>query len=207
MTNEDVHELAAAYALDALTADERQAFEVHLRDCERCRAELETLEDTVGALAFATEAPAPAIALRERVLVAAREEPPTVVALRPRRMRLYAGAAVAVAASAALAIGLWAGLSGESDGPKLALSLQPSGTAQVAVSGFDPAPTGKVYEIWVIVPGRAPARAGLFEGGGKQTITLTRPAPAGSTVAVTLEKAGGVQAPTTKPLRQTVVSV
>ncbi|HZQ65743.1 MAG TPA: anti-sigma factor [Gaiellaceae bacterium] len=204
MTNEDVHELAAAYALDALAADERQAFESHLAGCGRCRAELASLREAVGALAFSTEGPAPPAALRERILVAAREEPPKVVALRPRRTRLYVGAAAAVAACAALAIGLWAGLSGGGTGPKLALSVGPSGAARLAVSGFDPAPAGKVYEVWVIEGGK-PAAAGLFRGGGEQVVRLTRPAPAGSTVAVTLEKAGGVQAPTTAILEQTTV--
>ena len=59
MTNQDLHELTAAYALDALDADNRQAFETHLRECERCRAELGELADTVGALAYASEGPAP----------------------------------------------------------------------------------------------------------------------------------------------------
>ena len=74
MTNQDLHELTAAYALDALDADDRQAFETHLRECERCRAELGELADTVGALAYASEGPAPPESLRDRILVAAREE-------------------------------------------------------------------------------------------------------------------------------------
>jgi anti-sigma factor RsiW len=31
------HGLTVAYALDALDADERRAYEEHLVDCERCR--------------------------------------------------------------------------------------------------------------------------------------------------------------------------
>ena len=56
MTNDDLHELAAPYALDAVDADERVAFETHLRECERCRAELASLRETVGALAYPAEA-------------------------------------------------------------------------------------------------------------------------------------------------------
>ena len=35
-----IHELTAGYALDVLDDDERWAYEAHLADCERCRADL-----------------------------------------------------------------------------------------------------------------------------------------------------------------------
>ena len=207
MTNDDLHELTAAYALDALSADERREFELHLSDCERCRAELAALSETVGALAYTAEGPAPPEELRDRILVAAREEPPTVVALRPRRTRLYAGAALAAAACAALAIGLWAGLSGGSEKSKLALTIAPSGAAQLAVSGLDPAPAGKIYEAWVIVAGK-PVPAAVFAGGGETVVVrLTRPVPKGATVAITLERAPGATKPTPPILLRTTASV
>jgi anti-sigma factor RsiW len=201
MTNEDLHELTAAYALDALDADGRRAFEAHLRDCERCRADLAELAGTVGALAYAPEGPAPPEALRDRILVAAREEGPSnVVAMRPRRTRLYAGAALAAAAAAAVAIGLWTGLSGGGSSDRLALSVAvDQGVAEMTVTGLPDAPAGKTYEIWVI-RGATPQRAGLFHEGGEQTIRLSRPVPPGATVAITLEQAGGVDAPTAQPL-------
>jgi anti-sigma factor RsiW len=203
MTNDQLHELTAAYALDALNADERREFETHLSDCERCRSELSELSKTVGALAFAVEGPVPPEELRGRILVAAREDSPNVVALRPRRVRLYAGAAVAAAACAALAIGLWAGLSGGSEKSKLALTIAPSGSAQLAVSGLDPAPAGKVYEAWVIAAGK-PLPAGVFAGGGKTVVVrLTRPVPKGASVAITLERAPGATTPTLPILLQT----
>ncbi len=124
MTIQDPHELIAAYALDALTADERRTFEVHLRECEECRDDLRSLQETVGVLAASSEGPAPPAGLRDRIVAAAREERPNVVALRHRRLRLYAGSAAGAAACAALAIGLWLGLSNGSSGPKLALSVR-----------------------------------------------------------------------------------
>ena len=57
-------------------------------------------------------------------------------------------------------------------------------------------PHGKTYEAWVIAGGQ-PARAGTFAGG---TLVLSRRVPAGATVAVTVERRGGVNAPTTKPV-------
>jgi len=204
MTNEDLHELVAAYALDALDADERSAYESHLADCEQCRADLHDLGGTVGALGLATEGPAPPAELRDRILVAAREEGPSnLVALRPRRTRDYAAVAVVAAAVVGLAIGLYAALSG---GPtrQLAVSVA-GGVARATVSGFDTAPAGKTYELWVI-EGKTPRPAGLFGGGGKQVVVLSRPAPGGSTVAVTLERAGGASVPTLPILKQTTVS-
>ncbi len=207
MTNDELHELTAAYALDALAADERREFETHLSDCERCRTELAELSGTVGALAYAAEGPAPPEELRNRILVAAREDLPNVVALRPHRTRLYAGAALAAAACAALAIGLWVGLSGGSEKSKLALTVAPSGTAQLAVSGLDPAPAGKVYEVWVIAAGK-PVPAAVFAGGGETVVVrLTRPVPKGAIVAITLERAPRATTPTPPILLQTSATI
>jgi anti-sigma-K factor RskA len=205
-TNQDLHEQVAAYALDALDDDGRRAYEAHLAGCERCRAELAGLTGTVGALGLAADAADPPEGLRGRILDAARDEGPSnVVAIGSGRRRwlAVAGGVAAAVAAAALAIGLYAASSG---GPskELAVSVD-GGVARATVSGFDAAPAGKTYELWVI-EGKTPRPAGLFEGGDKQVITLTRPAPGGSTVAVTLERAGGATTPTLPILEQTTVS-
>ena len=208
MTNEDLHELAGAYALDALGEEERRAFEEHLAGCERCRGEVAGLSETAATLAYGVdEGPAPPAELRDRILVAAREEPPTVVALRPRRTRLYVGTAVAVAACAALAIGLWAGLSGGGSSPRIALSQSPSGAELASVSGLDAAPAGKVYVLWVIAGGTPRPAGSLAGGGGKTVVTLSRAVPKGATVAITLERSPDVTAPTPPILVQTTESV
>ena len=69
----DVHELTPAYALHALDAEEREAFEAHLAQCERCREELAVLGESAAALAWAVESPAPPPALRAQILAAATE--------------------------------------------------------------------------------------------------------------------------------------
>lgn len=67
---------AAFYALDALAADERAAFESHLTACALCRAELRAHTEVAGALACAARAlPAPG-SLRARVLADARRVRP-----------------------------------------------------------------------------------------------------------------------------------
>ena len=106
----DVHDLTAAYTLDALDSDERGAYEAHLGACERCREELATLADTAGALAWAVVSPTPPARLRERILEAAAAERGNVVPLpvRPWLFRATAAAA-AIAACAAVGFGVWAG--------------------------------------------------------------------------------------------------
>jgi hypothetical protein len=79
-------------------------------------------------------------------------------------------------------------------GARGALYVAPSGNAALAVDLAKP-PRGKTYEVWVMDP--RPHRAGLFSGG---TTTLTRRVRGGVAVAVTLEKAEGVDAPTSKAL-------
>ena len=68
---EDGQELAALYALGALSQHEARAFESHLHDgCDACKAEIEKFESVVGTLGFSTEPAAPPAYLRD--LLAAR---------------------------------------------------------------------------------------------------------------------------------------
>src|SRR6266704_2901446 len=84
----DPHTLAGAYALDALSEEDRERFERHLGVCESCRAEAASLRDAAGRLAEATAA-VPPPRLRGQVLAEAartRQQPPPVrVAERVRR--------------------------------------------------------------------------------------------------------------------------
>ncbi|MBT3165091.1 anti-sigma factor [Streptomyces sp. Vc74B-19] len=70
-SREDLHSLAAPYALDALEPAERVRFEKHLRSCARCAADVRDLAEDAVRLAWSTAAPAPP-ALRDRVLAAVR---------------------------------------------------------------------------------------------------------------------------------------
>ncbi|MFI1698348.1 anti-sigma factor [Streptomyces bobili] len=74
LRREDLHSLAAPYALDALEPGERRRFEKHLSDCDRCTAEVRALSEDAVRLAWSTAAPAPA-AMRDRVLAAVRTTP------------------------------------------------------------------------------------------------------------------------------------
>jgi anti-sigma-K factor RskA len=222
----DVHELTAGYALDALDGDERETYEAHLAQCEPCRTELAELGDSIGALALGVVSPPPPAELRARILEAAAAERRNVVPLPERRRWL--GAVAAAAACVAVGFGVWAAtLNNSLDAERSAraaehramqiladprserialrkaggmLAVDPTGQAALLVGGLPAAPSGKTYETWVIEPGSKPARAGLFDGGRQEAMLLDENVPKGATVAVTVERDGGVEAPTASPL-------
>lgn len=115
----DIHTLSGAYALDALDAAERAAFERHLESCEQCRDEVGSFAAALAVVVDESEQ-APPGSLRDSVLGAisnVRPLPPTtdragedvVVALRPRpRRRLTTALGVAAAVlGIALAGAVW----------------------------------------------------------------------------------------------------
>ena len=197
----DPHELTAAYALDALDPEEAEAYERHLSQCEECREQLAELNETAAALAFGTAAPAPPARLRGSILDAAAAERSNVVPLLRRRW-VARGLAVAAAAAACIVVGLAVSLSKSTKTKTVTASLvvSPNRTATLHVSGLTAAPSGKTYEAWVIPAGRAPRPAGLFPGGESTTLHLSGAVPRKAIVAVTVERAGGVKAPTQKPI-------
>jgi anti-sigma-K factor RskA len=216
----DPHSLVASYALHALDDDEGRTFEEHLAVCERCRNELAGLREAAASLAYGAAGPAPPPELRERILTRARSERQNVASL-PARRRSWTvplAAAAAVAASVAIGLGVWtATRPGESalaqvlsqPGSRLlpmgesgAVAVAPDGEAALAVN-VPAAPSGKTYEVWVM-RGSKPLRAGTFAGGAKTSdLKLQSRAAAGAVIAVTLERAGGVDRPTQKPLLAT----
>jgi anti-sigma-K factor RskA len=197
----DLHDLTAAYALDALDPDEAEAYEGHLSQCQECREQLAELSGTAAALAFGAVAPAPPPRLRASILEAAAAERANVVPLLRRRW-VARGLAVAAAAAACVVVGLAVALSQSNHRSVVTASivLGPDRTATLHVSGLSAAPHGKTYEAWVIPANRAPRPAGLFAGGGSTSLRLHGTVPHNAVVAVTREPAGGSPAPTTQPI-------
>jgi anti-sigma factor RsiW len=212
MDAETLHELTAAYALDALDPEEREAFEEHLAGCERCQAEVAALGATAAELAFAAPAASPPPELRGRILQAARAERPNVVPLSARRLTPPRVAAV-LAACAAIALAVWdVSLHDQLSranhqalrrvpvrGASGSLVVASGGSAALVLYRVGPAPPGRTYEAWV-VRGVSAQPAGLFRGGAGATyVPIARIVPRGAVVAVTVEPAGGSARPTTKP--------
>src|SRR5688572_3718466 len=230
MERTEIHDLSAAYALDALGPEELAEFEEHLAHCPECREHVAAFQETVSELAYDVDAPAPSPALRNRVLADARREQPKVVAM-PRRRWAFPVAAAAAFAAGCVALGLafWASdLANQLDDQQtqnhrldeLVVALtdpnaeriplegadgilvvdDESSEGWVLVNGLDEAPTGKTYEAWVI-EGEEAVAAGLFSGGdGRTVVPLSVPVPEGAIVAVTVEQAGGVEQSTQDPI-------
>jgi anti-sigma factor RsiW len=148
---------------------------------------------------------------------------------RRRRLAPALGAVAAVAAVVALALGIWgASLSSDLDETRAALEreqaaaavladpdarsvalvegdgrlvVSPDGEAVLVVDGLGPAPAGKTYELWVSAQGEDPVPAGLFPGSdGRDVALVDGTVDSGEVVLVTIEPAGGVDAPTTEPI-------
>jgi anti-sigma factor RsiW len=112
----DVHTLTGAYALDALDADERAAFELHLAECGDCVREVAELRATATRLGTAV-ALTPPENLKQRVLLEVgrtRQDSPSgprPLGADPDRRRKWtvrislAAAVVAVLAAGTFAIG------------------------------------------------------------------------------------------------------
>ena len=148
---------------------------------------------------------------------------------RRRRTAPVLGAVAAVAAVVALAVGLWASnLSSDLDETRAALEREravaavladpdartvalaegegrlvvgPDGQAVLVVDGLGPAPAGKTYELWIAAEGGDPVPAGVFPGDdGREIALVDGTVDSGEVVLVTVEQAGGVDAPTTEPI-------
>ena len=189
-----VHEQAAGFALDALDADEAAEFERHLAVCPGCEDELDALQMTAAALAFAVDLAVPRRKLRDRVTDAGAP------AVSVRRRRQLLTAAVVAAACATVAVGLhpWDGgrsLGGmrryPAAGARASLLVDRAGGAVLAVRRLPPPPAGKAYEVWVIAGGKA-LPAGWLHGS---LTALTRQVPAGAAVAVSIEPRSGSPRP------------
>ncbi|HEV2592850.1 MAG TPA: anti-sigma factor [Gaiellaceae bacterium] len=211
MEDDLIHDLAAAYALDALTSSEERSFEVHLALCRQCQEDVAAFSETAASLAFAVPPAAPPTELRERIVATARSDRAEVVELRPRWAYPVAAFA-AVAACAAIGLGIWAETLHSRLGTATSAmqsvplngargSLIVSGTHQATlVVSLPHAPQGKTYEAWVMRADSTQSAA-IFSGtSATTTVQLKRAVPAGAQVGVTVEPAGGSAQPTSKPV-------
>jgi anti-sigma-K factor RskA len=165
----DEHTLAGAYAMDAISAKDRDRFERHLARCEECAQEIASLREATALLGTAAAEPLPA-GLKERVMAAAaatRQQPPAGEAeahprlarspawLRtwPGRLAIGAGAA---AAAAALAVAVVFGVTNGS--MQQQLNQAQASSQQIAV---------------VLTAQDAHMMTGSVTGGGTATIVMS----------------------------------
>ena len=216
-----------AYVLGALEAHEVAALRRHMESCVRCRDEVDRLAAVAEVLGLGVPTLAAPPELRSRVLDAVRAvaslfEAATAPRSAPRRWRLGALRPLGGLVGAALALGIVLGAlviaPGGSPMKVIAASVAPasrwhaahapmaslrqSGTqGELVLSGLPPAPSGRIYEVWIRRGGGAKAADVLFNATSEGTAIVAVPDLRGaSAVMVTAERSGGSNAPTMKPL-------
>lgn len=111
LTHLEIEELLGVYALDAVSPQEADLVEVHLRDCPRCRAEVAGHREVAASLAHVGSSAPPGV--WSRIAGSLEESPPQldmarVVSMRSRPPRraipLRVAAAVAAIAAAVIAV-------------------------------------------------------------------------------------------------------
>jgi anti-sigma-K factor RskA len=216
----DAHTLVGPYVLDALTPDEQEQFEQHLRHCADCRADVEGLRATAGRLGRAA-AVTPSPDLRDRVLQAAattRQVAPGRPAerRRPRWLAPVAAAAAVLVVALSGAVALRAerradraedlqavlmdpaGHTVEVTGPggEMRLVVSPTeGRSILVASGMSAPPSGHDYEVWFgDEDGMEPMEVFSPRDDGSVELQLDGLPPA--IVGITVEPDGGSEQPT-----------
>ena len=208
LTCDEVAELAGAYALGLLDADERAAIEAHL--AEHWHEEYASARAAVLALASAAPEAEPSPELRTRVLDVARME------VRRESRRWISGLLSGAAAAAViLVIFGFAGVLDRGGDPPQHLVVQNAtsgaffdltvadGTkANIRLGGMPTRPGSEVYQVWWIQDGQPPKSlcvVGADREGPWSWEVAVRLTP-GDTIAVTIEPDGTRTAPTTTPI-------
>lgn len=138
----ELHELAAAYVLNALDHEDRERFEAYLLTSERTKAEVSQLRETVAGMADEV-AVTPPRSLRPQVLAEAARtpqlEPELIEPVRRDRRRPGRRMALAAAASLLVAAGLAVTFRPDSDTPAEVEVAQIESADDVIVTQLVPA--------------------------------------------------------------------
>lgn len=225
MNDHDLHHLAGAYALDALDAEERRAFEAHYPACDICKAEVTDFREIAGILAEGVEmSPRPDLKTQIMAEVSQTRQvspilPDTVVDLSERRIRKATTPMVLATAAAAIVLifGLASVLRDTGPSPAEVILATPDAVVttlegdqgslrivwsaeldQVAIIGSDlPSPgEGMAYALWFVqADGVAPAT--LFDSDGEMISFVSDVANIDPTAwGVTIEPEEGSPQPT-----------
>jgi anti-sigma-K factor RskA len=220
---DEIDDLLAPFALDALDEPDRQAVLEHLADCRLHDADLAGYRDVASALAGEVEAVAPPARLQAGLLAAFNAEASgeQVATLQPTLVRrtglaqLVRKPAFAYGLAAALlvvALGLAWGLASQDGGggagsvllrevdrDDMHMRMLYDRTTGVALISVDmpPLQPGRDYQAWQITEG-GPVSLGVLENQG--TVVIQADLSGASAMAITVEPAGGSPAPTSDPV-------
>ncbi|MDQ6781205.1 MAG: anti-sigma factor [Candidatus Eremiobacteraeota bacterium] len=214
--HDEMLDLVAAHALGAVDANspECDAVREHLRECAECQEEYRIASAAATALALSAAEEPPA-GLRARTLqgLPAKRAVADIAAARARRNWFIPAAA---AAAIVIAAGAWwmqqertpawkavclPAVSACRPGAAGQLQQLAADRLRLDVKGLRPPPVGKAYQAWVILPGLKPKPEPVvpIDAAGNGAVEIASAAPKGTIIALTLERAGGSTAPTTKP--------
>jgi anti-sigma-K factor RskA len=241
MSDIDVHQLAAAYALDALDERERSEFEAHYPTCPVCRPEVAGYREALSHVAASVGVPPPP-SLKSRVMAEVGTTrqlspllPESVVSLaehQQRRQRmarmLTVAAAVMLIAVGAFVVGRRSG-GGDDDystaaaavlampdtrtatltgtgGGSFKVAWSPAGGKAVVMGdGLADPGDDRAYELWAIDSAGPHALRLLDKAEGQRVRRVIDVDGSPDQWAITVEPAGGVEAPTGKPIFSSAV--
>jgi hypothetical protein len=216
-----------AYVLGALEEPEAAALREHLESCVLCRDDVERLAAVAEVLGLGVPTLAAPSELRARVLDQVRAEAALFEAAAPHRSHpkrwwLSQLRPLGGLVTAALALGIAFGALVIPPGgtathvvtasvasasrwhlahAPTALLRESGAQGELVLSGLPPAPSGRIYEVWVRRAGQAVPANVLFDATSSGRATVAVPDLAGaSAVMVTAERLGGAKAPTMLPL-------
>jgi anti-sigma-K factor RskA len=206
--SDDVHRDVAGYILGALDADDREAFELHLVSCDKCRADLIDLAPVPGLLARvdAAEFDHPVELDAKPLIEAARHD---LAGIERSRRRWQVSASGLAAAAAVLAIVVVFGIGDQpaidqGDTVEFVMASDASIDGRVAVADREwgtrveidllGLPIGQEYEIWAVgsdgswdlAASFAPTKAGTCRVVGA---TSLRPGEIARVVVTTSDRA------------------
>ena len=222
MTCQEVDELAAGYALGALTPEQQSELEAHLATCKQHSGVLGELRSAVGALALSPEEVAPTPMLKSRILAAALEAPVAAPARQlqqpapPRRRWSFRWPtvpmrpALGLLSVAVVALLIWnVTLQTNQGSDNKDAFVRYVGNEQVhahiyfvenvgvmTIDGLDQLPAGKAYQAWAVFDG-TPTSLGLLNvsDNGDGYVLLSKHVTSKQPVWVTIEPSGGSNTP------------
>jgi anti-sigma-K factor RskA len=230
-SHDEYRDNIGAYVLGALPELEAEVLERHLASCEGCRADVEELRPVTAAMARSVPQVEAPPSLKASLMEVVNSEAAAHADTAPRRTRArrsfgswFSGLQPRMAAAMAvgvLALGVVVGVAvdqiASSDGgktttiaAKIDRKLMPTGDASLAVKGDNgelvltkapQPPAGRVYQLWY-QHGKTIERGGTFRPRSDGSFDASVPVGNTDAVMVTVEREGGVPAPTGPPVMQ-----